>query len=309
MKLTAIILCLFMTTTVFAQDQTVKDLQSGATQTISKDPNDTSHKLWHVGGIFSLNMSQGSLSNWAAGGDNFQLALATYLNGHAFYKKGRNSWANTLDVNLGYSKTTSTGARKNDDRVDVLSKYGYALNPKLDLSGLFNFHSQFFKGYAYPTDSTKIRSSNFLAPAYVLISPGLNWHPLKGFSIFFSPISVRWIIVNDDSLASVGSYGVDSGKTIKTEVGAFASISYATSLNKIISYTGRLDLFSDYGNNPQNIALNMTNLFVVKLSKILSATYSLNLIYDDQVRQFGPNHTSPGLQLQSQIGVGILVKM
>jgi hypothetical protein len=32
------------------------------------------------------------------------------------------------------------------------------------------------------------------------------------------------------------------------------------------------------------------------------------LIYDDDVKLFGPNHDSPGLQLKSQIAVGLSVK-
>ncbi len=302
-------LLLFISVTTFAQDQTVKELQNESSKTITKDPNDTIPKLWHTGAILNLNLAQTSLSNWAAGGDDFAIALNTYIGGHAFYKKGRNSWDNTLDINLGYMKTTSIGARKNDDRIDILSKYGYALNPKLNLSGIFNFHSQFFKGYTYNSDNTKTLSSDFLAPAYVLLGVGLDYHPVPELSIFVSPIASRWIIVNNDSLAAQGAYGVDTGKTVENQIGAFATISYTKNLNKIVSYKGRLDLFSNYEQNPQNVDILMSNLFIVKLSTVLSATWSLDMIYDDTVRLFGPNHTSPGLQVKSMIGVGLLVKL
>lgn len=179
----------------FAQDQTVKGLQGESTsKTITKDPNDTTKKTWKTGAILSFNLSQASLSNWAAGGDNFALSFNTYLHGHAFYKKEKNSWDNTVDINLGYLKTTSIGARKTDDRIDILSKYGYALNPKLNLSGLFNFRSQFFKGYNYNSDGTKIYSSNILAPAYVLVSAGIDYHPVKGLSIFVSPLPAAGLL-------------------------------------------------------------------------------------------------------------------
>jgi hypothetical protein len=48
----------------------------------------------------------------------------------------------------------------------------------------------------------------------------------------------------------------------------------------------------------------MTNLFSFKIQKNFSATYSLDLMYDDKIRIFGPNKTSPGLQLKSIIGIG-----
>jgi hypothetical protein len=79
-------------------------------------------------------------------------------------------------------------------------------------------------------------------------------------------------------------------------------------LGKVLTYTGKLDLFSNYKHNPQNVDLYMTNLFAAKITKVLAITYSLTLIYDDDVRQFGDNGTSAALQVQSLFGVGLLVK-
>src|SRR6185437_3719327 len=178
------ILILLIGDNCFAQDQTVKDLQSQSNKDIDKKGLIDSSKIWNTGGIFNLNLGQGSQSNWAAGGDDFSFSLATYLGLHAFYKKGKYSWDNTLDFNYGLVNTTSAGTRKNDDRIDILSKAGYALNPKLDLAGLLNFHSQISKGYAYNADGSKDLLSNFLAPAYVLLSLGLDYKPVSGLSIF-----------------------------------------------------------------------------------------------------------------------------
>src|SRR5438128_12239700 len=94
----------------FAQDKEIKDLSTQSQRSITKDPHDTIPKVWKVGGMFSLNVSQGSLSNWAAGGEDFSLALTNVDNLFAFYKKGRYSCDNTLDVNIGYVKTTSLGS-------------------------------------------------------------------------------------------------------------------------------------------------------------------------------------------------------
>lgn len=291
----------------FAQDQSVKDLQSGANKAIVKGKIDSA-KVWNTGGIFNLNFGQGSQSNWAAGGDEFSMSFATYLGLHAFYKKGKYSWDNTFDFNYGLVNTTSLGTRKNDDRIDLLSKVGYALNPKLDVAGLFNFHSQISKGYQYNTDGSKDLLSNFLSPGYVILSLGLDYKPVSGLSIFVSPITSRWIIVTDDSLSAKGAYGVTPGEKVKNEIGAFASITYLKNLNKTITYNGRLDLFSDYENNPQDVDVTMSNMFTAKLSKVLTASLGLNLIYDNDVKLFGPNHDSPALQFQSMLAVGLSVK-
>ena len=171
---------------------------------------------------------------------------------------------------------------------------------------MFNFRSQFFKGYTY-SDDTKVFSSNFLAPAYVLLSLGLDFKPTTNFSLFISPITARWVIVKDDTLAARGLYGVDSGKHVRSEFGAFVSANYIKQFNKIVSYKGRLDLFSNYKHNPGKIDVYMTNLLAIKLSKVLSATWNLDLIYDDDVRLFGEDGKSAALQLKSLVGIGLLV--
>ncbi|HYC27281.1 MAG TPA: DUF3078 domain-containing protein, partial [Chitinophagaceae bacterium] len=199
------------------------------------------------------------------------------------------------------------GSRKNDDRLDILSKYGYALTPKLNLSGLFNFRTQFFKGYTYSGD-TRTFSSEFLSPAYILLSPGFDYKPTGNLSIFVSPVTVRWVIVQNDSLSAAGLYGVEPGKKSRAEIGAFLSANYVADISKSVSYKGRMDLFSNYRNKPKNIDLYMTNLFAVKLSRYLSATWSLDLVYDDDARLFGKNHNAPALQVKSLVGVGFLVK-
>lgn len=290
----------------FAQDESVKKLKTETDRTIKKEV-DTSAKPWRAGGIYGVNISQGSLSNWAAGGDNFSFSINSLLNLFAFYKKGKSSWDNTFDFNLGYVNTTSLGSRKNDDRFDLLSKYGYAIQPKLNVAGLFNLRSQFFKGFIFP-DNVKTYSSNFMAPGYILLSAGLDYRPTKNLSIYVSPITTRWVIVRDTALSNKGLYGVEPGKKSALEFGGFATVNYLKEFNKFITYKGRLDLFSNYRHNPQNIDVFMSNMLNAKLGKVLAVTWSVDLIYDDDVRLFGPNKNSPATQLKSLVGIGLQVK-
>lgn len=307
MKIIATILLATLSLCASAQDQSVKALQADANKSVKKDAADTSTKNWKKGGLYSLNVSQASLTNWAAGGDEFSLAVNSLLSMYAFYKKDKHSWDNTFDFNLGYVKSTSIGGRKNDDRFDLLSKYGYALTSKLNLAGLVNLRSQFFKGYTFD-NNVKSLSSNFLAPGYLLVSAGLDYKPNKELSIFISPLTARWVIVRDTALSNKGAYGVTPGKKSNLEIGAFASINYMKEISKNITYKARLDLFSNYRRNPQNVDLFMSNILNVKLSKVLSATWGVDLIYDDDVKLFGPNRTSPALQIKSLVGIGLLVK-
>ena len=105
-------------------------------------------------------------------------------------------------------------------------------------------------------------------------------------------------------LANLGKYGVDTGRMIKRETGLFVTVNYAKVIATNINYRGRADFFSNYYDKPENVNFYMTNLFTFKINKNFSATYSLDLIYDDKIRIFGPLKKSPGLQTKSIIGIG-----
>lgn len=309
MNKTWILLALTVSLQVQAQDTTVKRLQNESTRVIKKDPNDTIPRTWRTGGLYNLSITQGSLSNWAAGGDNFSLALTSVLNLYAYYAQGRHYWDNLFDFNLGYVNTTSLGARKNDDRLDLLSKYGYKLTNNWSVAGLFNFRSQLFKGYTYEENNRRVFASALLSPAYITLSAGMDYKQGKNFSLFLSPATTRWVVVANDSLSKQGAYGVAPGKKSILEVGAFLTANYFKEFSPTVSYRGRLDLFSNYRRNPQNIDLFMTNVLALKLSRVLSFTWNVDFIYDDDVRIFGPRGISPALQVKSLLGAGLLVRM
>ncbi|HEX6335047.1 MAG TPA: DUF3078 domain-containing protein [Flavisolibacter sp.] len=306
MKIKLTLLLATLTLSATAQDETIKSLKTESEKSIKKE-EDTLARTWRTGGLYNLNVSQGSLRNWAAGGDEFSLSLNSLLNLQAFYKKNRNSWDNTLAVQVGYLRSSSLGSRKNDDLLDLLSKYGYSVSTNWNVGALFNFRSQMLKGYTYEDDKETF-SSSFLSPAYVLLSAGMDYKPNQEFSLFLSPATARWVIVKHDSLAARGLYGVDSGSHSRMEFGAFLSANYIKEISPVVSYKGRLDLFSNYRHNPEKVDLFFSNLFAVKLTKLFSITWNVDMIYDDDVRLFGDDGKSPALQLKSLVGIGFLFK-
>jgi hypothetical protein len=304
LKRVLLLLTIFCINEAYTQDLVVAKLRSETSRNIKQD-TDTANWNWKQGGLYNLNVAQSSLSNWAAGGDNFNMNINSYFNYFAYYKKERQSWDNNIDVNLGFVQSTSQGGRKNDDRLDLLSKYGYKMDTvgKWYVSGLFNFRSQFFDGYSFSGTNATFTSS-FFAPAYMIISAGLDYKPDNNFSLFFSPLTSRTTLVLNEKLANLGKYGVDTGKMVKRETGLFVTVNYAKVIAPNINYRGRADFFSNYYDKPENVNFYMTNLFTFKINKNFSATYSLDLIYDDKIRIFGPLKKSPGLQTKSIIGIG-----
>ena len=266
---------------------------------------DTAYFNWKQGGMYNFNLSESSLSNWAAGGDNFNMSINTFFNYYAYFQKPRQSWDNNFDANLGFVQSTSIGGRKNDDRIDLISKYGYRIDTTgvWYLSALFNVRSQIFDGYSFSGTNATFTSSLF-APAYIILSAGLDFKPSSIFSVFFSPLTSRTTLLLNTKLSDLGSYGVPKGEKIYKETGLFVTVNYNNVIAPNITYKGRADFFSNYYQKPENINLYMTNMFTFKINKNFSANYSLDLIYDDKIKNFGPNKNSPGLQLKSIIGVG-----
>lgn len=307
MKTVLSLFCLsfLMTANIYAQDGTVKDLKKESEKAIKKDPNDTTQRTWKTGGIFNLNINQGSLSNWAAGGDKFSFSLNSYLNLYAFYKKNKHSWDNNLDLAYGIVNTTSLGSRKASDRIDFLSKYGYALSKKWNVGFLTNFRSQFANGYAYSKTAAGLDTSSLtsktLMPAYLLLSLGFDYKPVNDLSIFLSPVTGRFIFVSDDRLAPL--YGLDSGKNVKTEIGAFVSVNYMKKLGSKFTYKTKLDLFSNYRKDPQNIDVYWTNVVTASITKHINFSFNLDMIYDDDTQNVNPAK-GPAPQWLQLMGIG-----
>ncbi len=285
-----------------------KDAVSGLVN--GKFRKDTT-KLWNAGGSFSINASQTTLDNWSGGGSNSFSAVSA-LNLYADYLKNKTSWNNSLNVQYGYLNASSNkiGGRKNVDLIDFVSMYGYAITPKLDFSALGRVRTQLSKNYTYEKDEEGIErksgySSRFFAPAYVTLAPGINYRPVKGLTVFLSPIAVRGLFVMDDSLSNAGAFGVDPGDKFNFQFGAYANITAKFNITKNIFYAGNLELYSNYLHNPENIYMFMTNTLNAKITKVIALNINYNLAYDDLYRPV--EGKGPRLQTQSIYGLGILV--
>ena len=283
---------------IYGQDNTVKELQSAGTKEVkSLDSNG-----WKKGGTFILNLNQGSLSNWAAGGEQNTFGINGILNYAAQYRNGKNTWDNYFELALGFQNATSFNKfRKIDDRVDITSKYGHQIGRSNWSYGILaNLNTQLLPGYDYNTPSpTKI--SGFFTPGKILVSPGFNYAPNDKFSFFISPVTARLLLKTDPDFFAVNKFGVEANKKSYMEVGAFATTRYTTPLSKWATYTGRLDLFSNYKRNPQNVDVLMTNLLTMKFSKALATNISLDVIYDDDIIK--------RTQLKEIIGVGLTLNL
>ncbi len=276
-------------------------------------------KNWNKSTELGLAVSQVSLTNWAAGGDN-SIAGNGYFNFIAKYNKEKISWENGLSLAYGLSKQGDLKVRKTDDKIDFYSKYGHKIASHWDASVLFNFKTQFAKGYNYKV-SDSIVISNFLAPGYILLGTGFDYKPVDYFSAFISPLTGRLTIVTDTALVNAGAYGVDApvydglgsvtkkGKHVKTEFGASVKLMFKKDIWKNVNLQLKMQLFSDYLKNPQNIDIDAEMALLMKVNEYLSTNIVLNSIYDHDINITDKDgNTGPRTQFKQVLGIGFVYK-
>lgn len=308
---TTLLMLLFVGFTCYVKGQVTEGeskLRKQATDTVQG---------WKTGAVVGANLSQTSLTNWAAGGQN-SLAINGLFSAFANYKKDKTAWDNSLDVGYGLLKQ---GARsdfmKTDDRFDLLSKYGRQAGKSFYYAALLNFKTQMTVGRDYAKDSAKI--SNLLAPAYILTAVGMDYKPNSYFSAFLAPLTGKLTIVNDKDLSAIGAFGVTPGEIMKGEFGgylraAFSKSDFKSELLKNLSLTSKLDLFSNYLNDPQNIDVGWENIIVFKVNKYITVNLNTHLIYDADIL-FDTNNSGAIdaadhslVQFKEIFGVGFMYK-
>lgn len=244
---------------------------------------------WKTGGVLTVNLAQTSLTNWVAGGQN-SVAVNGLLSTFANLSKGKSRWDNSFDIGYGYiNQKGDAFARKTDDRIDFLSKYGREAFKNFYYAGLLNFRTQMAPGYNYVDADTRHRISDAFAPAYLLGALGLDYKPGTNFSAFIAPVSLKYTFVSDDSLSAAGAFGVTPGEKVRSEFGGyfraiFTKNDFGSEFMKNVTLISKIDLFSNYADNPQNIDVSWENIISLKVNRFIAATINTNLLYDDNTR-------------------------
>ncbi len=277
---------------------------------IAQQSNDAD-TLWKYSGITSLNLSQLSLSNWAAGGDN-SLSGNALVKLSADFDDGNKNWDNDLILGFGLIRTGSDPTRKSDDQIELSSKLGFKAGEKWFYSALLSFRTQFAMGYDNPGEDDRLKISNFMSPGYLNLALGMDYKPNKHLSLFLSPISTKLTFVLDEELSAAGTFGLDPGQTVRGEFGAYVKFAYKQEILKNVGLDTKIDLFSNYFDNPQYIDVTWDLLLTFKINEFLSASLMTQLIYDYDI-QFGFDSTGDGeidsfesrVQFKELFGLGL----
>lgn len=294
-----------------AQDST--RVTTNFRDTISVKP-DTSY--WQRSFTGGVNFNQTSFSNWSGGGVN-SMALGGVIAARALYEKGKTSWDNTADLQLGYVSQLGT-SRKSADQIIVISVLGHKIAPKWDLFISGTFNTFFAPGYRYdklPADQTRLRVSNFFSPAQLTLSAGIAYKPNDWFSLRMSPLAPRFTFLSDQSVRvrvdpntgfyvpdpTATVYGVAQGQSNRTEWLAFQLQTVINrNLTDNISLNARYQLFTEYS-HLDNINHRLDLLLTAKINRYLNTTFGLIALYNKDF--------SSSLQIQQTLAIGLVYNL
>ena len=250
---------------------------------------------WTKKGVFTLLFNQASFSNWIAGGEN-SVSGTVSINYDFNYKSGDITWDNKIITKYGISNISGTGTRKTDDFFEFNSLYGKKAGKNWSYSVLLNIRSQFTDGFDYSTTPKRV-TSEFFAPGYVTIGPGMLYKKSDNFNIHISPATMKATYVSRSLTETQSVFGVDQGETSRYELGFYAALFYKTKLMDNVTMENIFNAYSNYLEDPQNIDLNYQINFVMQVNKYLSTNLNLHMIVDD-------NATSR-VQFKQLFGLGV----
>lgn len=274
---------------------------------------------WQLEFSFGFDFSQLLHINPQQGAGQNKLSFNSAVGFSGKYNKEHINWENELIWQFGAQRVGRGSItpnlnipvpfQKSMDDFRVNSKLGYRFREDSNWLTSINFG---FRTLLVPTFNGDERlagnffkdiftegiapSSKFFSPGIFTLAIGGEYQKKEGVSIFYSPGSIKCIVVANDLIAATGIHG-NNTEGLPDSLGfyeyfenfnfQFGSLIRGSIEREIfrnwLKYQGSLILFSNYLNNPQNIDIDMVNTFNWNFYKNLNFTLMVNLFYDDDV--------------------------
>lgn len=249
---------------------------------------------------FSQNMAS---ENWYQGG-NSTMSVLGILTGQLNYdNKKFIQWENYGEWRMGFNSVFNDPkalrtVNTNDDNFKINSKLGIKAGGNLFYSGSVDFSTQFFKNYK--SVSSKDLKSSFLTPVRLNIGMGLDYKCGKIFSVMVSPVSYKYIYVNDIINVSPNLFGIKSGEHVLSEIGSSFKAQLSYSPFRELQVDSRLNFYTNY----EKVEIDWEIVGNFTINRYLSTRLSLNPRYDNTI--IGEK---AGIQFKELLSFGFAYKL
>jgi hypothetical protein len=263
-----------------------KNISSPDTLSIKKIPVKIIKPKWLLGGAVRLDLSQLGTYQWAQGGDPYVSFLGE-VKLFANYKHNKIGWDSRGLFRYGVIRQgrlendPNTHIRPNEDKMEISSKYGYNVFKSYYITQDIDLKTQMGPSYDWSDDVRGDLETDFMSPAFLTFSLGVDYKPNNETSLLLAPITVKSTIVLNEMAKIKEKYNVDTTKNSREEFGARFMGRYKFNIWDNVQISNRLELFSNYLLNPQNIDINWEFSTMFPINDFIKATLLINFIYDD----------------------------
>lgn len=283
---------------------------------VNGSPTEKDTSYWVTNKSTGLFFSQQSYSAYFKGQGVSSIALGSTFDFKADYRKDKRSWDNRFQLRYGVIKMAELPVQKNDDHIELDSKYGYQFTPHLKVTGLFNFQTRSHDMYEMKkTGERGKRIGNFMAPAYFHLGSGIDYFTKdKWLSIYYSPVNSKLTVVADRSLVSQYLPGIEDGRNTRYELGSLLRIEVKKEIMTNIFVHTIGSFFTNHLDDFGVFDVNIENKLNFKINKLFSVNLLTQLIYDEDVlfdiqtpggEQPDSFHKGPRTQFREVLNIGL----
>jgi hypothetical protein len=219
-------------------------------------------------------------SNWYQGGYS-NVAILGIITGHLNYDdKKCIQWENSGEWHMGFNSIAGDTLRMlstNDDVFKINSKLGVKAGGNWFYSGSVDFSTQIFNSYN-GINSTTMKTS-FLTPVRLNIGVGLDYKYKKIFSLMISPVSYKYIYMNNIKHVDPNLFGIQSGERVLSEIGSSFTATFCYPLSKEIQLDSKLSFYTNY----KKVEIDWEMVFNMKINRFMSTRISINPRYDNTI--------------------------
>lgn len=257
---------------------------------------------WRKEATTMVQISQNYVTdNWYQGG-NSSFSMIANARGQIGYYGDKFTWENTGEWREGFSTVHGDSLRKvntTDDLLRLTSKAGYRVHSQVNVSLMGDFEMHFCP--IFETNTNKLKSG-FASPIRFNLSLGVDYKPVQGLSVMFSPIAYKLVHVNDTVRMKQTDFGVEIGHKTLNDVGSSIRLEYVWKPVREIELESKFYMYTNYKMVELDLEVNCD--FII--NRFISARVILHPRYESNVIREGDEHAK--IQFKELISIGFAHK-
>lgn len=255
---------------------------------------------WRTDALVQIQFAENYTSeNWYQGGNKFNFNLLMLAKGNVVYTKNNILWESLGEWRTGVANSPGDTLREynvTDDLFRLYSKFGYQVFKNLYVSSSAEFKTSLWS--VWNTNAQTVKTA-FLTPIRFNLDLGLDYKPVKGLSIMFSPLSYKMIYaLYSDERVNVKSFGIEEGKNILNDVGSSLRVKWKWQPLREIALETEFYLYTNY----KRVEIDWQTDCNFIINRFLSARLSLHPRYDNTVILAGDEKAK--IQYKEMLSIG-----